>query len=162
MTAKKPYAEIIIALAVIVFAGILFGETGKIPVSVIYAKVGPNVFPYIISILMGFMGVLLLLQAFKGGWQSEEEKEITIDKHALIWVITGLSLNVLLITKMGFTLASIALFVCVARAFGSRNYLKNAGIATVFALTAYFGFVKLLNINIGGGLIEKFLEGLLK
>jgi putative tricarboxylic transport membrane protein len=47
--------------------------------------------------------------------------------------------------------------VCVARAFGSRAILRDAAIALVFALSAWFGFARLLNIDIGRGLIESAL-----
>ncbi len=66
-----------------------------------------------------------------------------------------------LIGPAGFTLASIVLFVCVARAFGSRALVRDAVIATVFALVAYFGFAKTLGINIGAGFVERAIETLL-
>ena len=77
---------------------------------------------------------------------------------ALLWVAAGLVLNVLLIVPAGFTLASIILFVCVARGFGSRAILRDACIGAAFALTAYLGFAKTLGINIGSGLVEGVLE----
>jgi len=72
-----------------------------------------------------------------------------------------LVLNVLLIGPAGFTLASIVLFVCVARGFGSGNIVRDVSIATVFALIAYFGFAKTLGINIGAGFIEHAIETVL-
>jgi hypothetical protein len=36
--------------------------------------------------------------------------------------------------------------------------LRDAWIGAVFALTAYLGFAKTLNINIGSGLIENGVE----
>ena len=67
----------------------------------------------------------------------------------------------LLIGTAGFTIASIILFVCVARGFGSKAILRDAGIGAVFALMAYFGFAQTLGINIGGGLVEGVIERLL-
>ena len=86
------------------------------------------------------LGVLLLVAAWRGGWQPEEEKDVTPDRLALAWIAAGLVLNVLLIGRAGFTLASVILFVCVARGFGSKAIVRDAGIAAVFALIAYFGF----------------------
>lgn len=157
---RRAYPEIIIAAGVIALAAIIFYQTTLIPVSVTYAKIGPHFIAYLISGIMASLGVLLMISALKGGWQEAEEKEKTLDFPAMGWLFLGLGLNVALITNLGFTVASIALFVCIARAFGSKNYVKNTLIAAIFALTAYFGFVKLLNINIGGGLIENALERL--
>jgi putative tricarboxylic transport membrane protein len=69
-----------------------------------------------------------------------------------------LVLNVLLIGPAGFTIASVILFVCVARGFGSKRILRDAAIGAAFALIAYFGFAKTLGINIGSGFVENALE----
>lgn len=150
--------ELIVAIFTLLLAAVVYWQVSAIPVSPLYAKVGPTVFPLITAAGLGIMGVMLLISALKGGWQPEEEKEHTPDRLALGWVIAGLVLNVLLIGKLGFTVASIILFVCVARGFGSRQPLRDAAIATIFALVAYLGFAKALSINIGAGLIENFIE----
>ena len=145
-----------LALAVVVY-----WQTAIIPVSPIYAKVGPTVVPTITTLGLALIGAVLLVEAVRGGWQSEAEREQAVDHAALAWLALGLILNVLLIGLAGFTLASIILFVCVARAFGSRAIVRDTVIAAVFALLAYFGFAKTLGINIGGGLIENAIEGAL-
>ena len=85
----------------------------------------------------------------------------TPDRLALGWVLGGLALNVLTIGPLGFTLASVLLFVCVTRGFGSRQLLRDAAIGGAFALVAYLGFAKTLNINIGAGLVENGIEWLI-
>ncbi len=79
-----------------------------------------------------------------------------VDWHALGWVLAGLVLNVALIQFLGFILASTLLFCCVARAFGSTQLPRDALIAIVFASVTYFGFARVLGINIGSGLLEQF------
>jgi len=157
---RPAVGETIIAAGVLVLAAVILWQTAIIPVSPIYAKVGPTIVPYITALGLAVLGLLLLYSALKGGWQAEEEKEITPDRPALLWVIAGLALNVLLITYAGFTIASIVLFVCVARGFGSKAILRDAGIGAAFALIAYFGFAQTLGINIGAGILENALNGL--
>lgn len=152
------YGELAVALGVLALALVVFWRTQAIPVSPIYAKVGPKVMPTITAAGLLLLALALLVSAFRGGWQSEEERETRPDHVALLWVGAGLLLNVLLIGPVGFTLASIVLFVCVTRGFGSRRILTNALIAGLFALVAYFGFAKTLGINIGGGLVESGVE----
>jgi Tripartite tricarboxylate transporter TctB family len=157
----RPSGEWAIALGTVALALIAFWQAASIPVSPLYAKVGPTVFPYMTAGGLLLLGIALCVAAARGGWQPEEEKEFEPDKLALGWMLAGLALNILLIGPLGFTLASIVLFVCVARAFGSADPVRDACIAAVFALIAYFGFAKVLGINIGGGVIEGVIEQVL-
>ena len=152
------FGELAVAVGVLALAVVVFWQTQAIPVSPIYAKVGPTVMPTIAAGGLALLSLALIVSAVRGGWQSEEERETRPDHMALLWVVVGLALNVLLINRVGFTLASIVLFVCVTRGFGSRRILLNAAIAAVFALVAYFGFAKTLGINIGSGLVENAVE----
>src|SRR5262245_26448081 len=155
---RPAIGETIIAVGVLALAAVVFWQTANIPVSPIYAKVGPTVVPMITALGLALLGVLLLLSALTGGWQTEEEREIVVDRPALLWIAAGLVLNVLLIGSAGFTVASILLFVCVARGFGSKAILRDAGIGAAFALVAYFGFAQTLGINIGAGIVESAIE----
>jgi putative tricarboxylic transport membrane protein len=158
MGLRLPLGETIVAVGVLALAVIIFWQTLEIPVSPLYAKVGPTVMPMITAGALGLLGLLLLIEAVRGGWQAQEEKEYAPDYLALLWVAAGLVLNVLLIGPAGFTIASVILFVCVARGFGSKRILRDAAIGAAFALIAYFGFAKTLGINIGSGLVENALE----
>ena len=102
-------------------AGVVYWQAAIIPVSPIYAKVGPTVVPVITALALAVLGVLLLVAAWRGGWQSEEEQALTIDRVALAWIAAGLVLNVLLIGPAGFTLASIILFVRRAASARERS-----------------------------------------
>ena len=157
---RPPVGETIIAVGVLVLAAVIYWQATLIPVSPIYAKVGPTIVPTITAIGLGGLGVLLIIEALRGGWQTQEEKEVVTDRAALAWIIGGLILNVLLIGTAGFTIASTILFVCVARGFGSKAILRDAAIGATFALIAYFGFAQSLGINIGGGLVEGAIERL--
>jgi putative tricarboxylic transport membrane protein len=158
---RRAVGEGVIGAGVLVLAGIVYWQTAIIPVSPVYAKVGPTLIPIMTAAGLAVLGVLLLVEAARGGWQSESERELAIDRVALAWIAAGLILNVLLIGPLGFTIASIVLFVCVARAFGSRALLRDAAIAAAFALTAYLGFARTLGINIGGGVVESAIEAVL-
>ena len=158
---RPAMGETIIAGGVLVLAAVVLWQTFEIPVSPLYAKVGPTMMPFITAAGLGFLGVLLLIEALRGGWQPDEEKEHAPDHAALAWVAGGLILNVLLISSLGFTISSVILFVCVARGFGSKAILRDAGIGAAFALIAYFGFAQTLGINIGSGLVEGLIERVL-
>lgn len=154
--------ELVVAAGVCAFGAFLLLQTWAIPVSPIYAKVGPTVVPLLSALGLLAMGAALLVEAIRGGWQPDDEREAQPDRLALGWVAGGLALNVATIGHLGFTIASILLFTCVARGFGSRALLRDALIGLIFALAAYLGFAKALNINIGAGIIENAIEALLR
>jgi putative tricarboxylic transport membrane protein len=157
---RPAVGETVIAVGTLVLAAIVLWQTAIIPVSPIYAKVGPTIVPFMAAFGLAILGLLLLYAALTGGWQPAEEKDVTPDRPALLWVAAGLVLNVLLISDAGFTLASVVLFVCVARGFGSRTLARDAAIGAAFALIAYFGFAQTLGINIGAGFVENALNAL--
>jgi putative tricarboxylic transport membrane protein len=153
--------ELVIALAVMVLAVVIYWQVLTMPVSPLYAKVGPTLVPKLAAAALFGLGLALLAAALRGGWQTLEEREASPDRSALTWIAAGLALNVLLIGTAGFTIASTLLFVCVARGFGSRRIVRDALIGAAFALVAYFGFAKTLGINIGSGIVENALETVL-
>jgi putative tricarboxylic transport membrane protein len=108
---------------------------------------------------LAICGALLLLTAFRGGWQEADERQVALDWHALAWLAVGLTLNVTLIGLIGFTLASTLMFACVARAFGSRKLLRDVGIGLAVSLAAYFGFSRALGVTLGQGYLERLLGG---
>ena len=151
------WPELFIGLGLLAFSGIVWWQTAAMPVSPMYAKVGPTIFPYLTAVGLAVMAVFLVAFAFRGGWQPEDEKEVPVDWGPVAFITAGLVLNVGLIGTLGFTLASTILFVLVAWGFGSRNPLRDAAIGFAFALVSFFGFAKALGVNIGGGWFETLL-----
>ncbi|MCU0985834.1 MAG: tripartite tricarboxylate transporter TctB family protein [Acetobacteraceae bacterium] len=153
MVRRRPVTgEVATSGAVIVLALLSLWQTAVIPVSPIYARVGPTLFPWIASSGLLVIGVLLLAQALRGGFGVEPS--LATDWRAVAWVAAGLAANVALIGTAGFVFAATALFVCVSRGFGSTGPLRDLAIGVVIALGAYVGFEKLLGVNIGAGILE--------
>lgn len=150
--------EMGIGLGLLLFSGVVLWQTWAIPQSPLYAQVGPALFPYLAAGGLAVLAVFLLIEAARGGWQPDEEKEVTIDWRALAFVAAGLVANVALITWLGFTAASTVMFVLIAYGFGSRNPLRDAAIGFAVSIAAYFGFAKALGVNIGAGMIEQLFE----
>jgi len=151
--------EALIGFGLLAYAGMALWQVRQIPVSPLYAKVGPTLFPYLAVAGMAGLAVLLLVQAARGGWQPAEEQAVRLDWSALGWIAAGLVLNAALISFVGFTLASTVMFTLIAFGFGSRQPLRDAGIGLALALVAYLGFAKLLGVNIGAGLVESVFGG---
>jgi putative tricarboxylic transport membrane protein len=111
--------------------------------------------------MLGILGLLLVWQGLRGGWQPQDEKEVPLDWRALGVVGAGLLANVVLIKPLGFTLASMVMFTLIAWGFGSRRPWIDAPIGLLLALAAYFGFAGGLGVNIGKGPVEAALQSVL-
>lgn len=156
---SKNRGPALVGAGVVFFGLVVLQQTTRIPVSPLYSKVGPTVFPYMVAAGLIALGLALVFQAWRGGWgetDADSDTEPT-DWRSLGWLGLGLVLNVALIDFLGFVLASTLLFVCTARAFGSTNWPRDLGIAVALALAAYLGFAKLLGISIGAGILEGIL-----
>jgi putative tricarboxylic transport membrane protein len=153
--------EIVLGAGVVAAALIAGWGASQIPVSPLYSKIGPTVFPYMAAALLGILGLLLVRAGIRGGWQPEDEKEVPLDWRAMAVVAAGLVLNVVLIRPLGFTVASVVMFTLVAWGFGSRRVWFTAPIGLALALVAYFGFAGGLGVNIGRGPFEAALQSAL-
>ncbi|TGQ33948.1 tripartite tricarboxylate transporter TctB family protein [Mesorhizobium sp. M00.F.Ca.ET.216.01.1.1] len=150
--------ELSIGIGLLACAAAVAWQTLAIPVSPLYSKVGPTVFPYITMTGMVILSLLLIVAALRGGWQPEEEKETPTDWKAMGFVVVGLLANLLLIQPLGFTAASVIMFVLICYGFGSKRPLRDALLGLILALAAYFGFARALGVNIGAGFVENQLN----
>ena len=154
------WPEIAIGLGVLALALLIFEDTWTAPPAPGYAKVGPAAFPYGIAALFGLIGVLLTLAGFRGSWRNpEEEAALGATQYGrFLWVLAGLLVNVLLIEYIGFILASTLLFAGIARGFASTRPLRDVTYGFLLAFISYVGFVGLLKIKLGPGLLEGMID----
>jgi putative tricarboxylic transport membrane protein len=142
-----------VAVGVILLGLVSAWQTTEIPQS-LYAAVGPRAFAWAASAMLVIMGLLLVKDAVTGGWSDETNEFGEVDWPGGLWLLGGLAANVVLIDKIGFILASTLLFLFTARAFGSRQLVRDAIIGFLLAFVAYVGFDRVLGYKIGTGLIE--------
>lgn len=154
--------ELLIGLGMLAASAVVLWQTLAIPVSPLYSKVGPTVFPYITAAGMLVLSLLLLFAALRGGWQPEEEKATPTDWWSMFFVVAGLLANLFLIRPLGFTAASVIMFVLVCYGFGSRRPLRDMVTGLILALSAYFGFAKVLGVNIGAGYVENLVSSAIR
>jgi putative tricarboxylic transport membrane protein len=145
-----------IALGIIVLGIVAAWQTTEIPQSA-YAAVGPRAFAWAASFMLVVMGGFLTLDAVRGGWSHETDDFGEVDWPGGLWMVGGLIANVALIDVIGFILASTVLFILTARAFASRQPLRDAAIGFTLAIVAYVGFDRVLGYKIGSGLIERLI-----
>ena len=147
---------ILIGAAVVAAAGVMAWQASDIPTAETYAQVGPETVPWIVTAALGVLGVAIAVFAILGRWRTTEAG-LAFQRGALAWLAVGLLLNLVLIDRVGFILASTVLFACTARAFGSARIVRDAAIGFVIAAICYVGFDRVLGYEIGSGVIESFL-----
>ena len=128
-----------------------------------YVKIGPRVFPYGIGALLVLCGALLVWRSLRGGWECDavDAQAPPVDWSAIAWLGAGLIVNVALVADIGFVIASPIMFALVARAFGERRWLQSLGWGAVLSLISYIGFARILQIRIGTGIVDGWLDQLL-
>ncbi len=158
MGSHPAYADLGIGIGVIALAGLLAWQASVIPSSGSYAQVGPQVIPWFVVAAMFVLGALLTIAALRGGWSQDiEDAPESTSWPSLAWVAAGLFVNVAAIELAGFILASTAMFVMIARGFGSTRTIRDAAIGFALAFLSYVGFDRILGYQIGSGLIERLI-----
>ena len=157
MTSRIALPDLLAGLSVLALGLVGFWQAAAIPVSPLYAQVGPKAVPYVVAAGLTALGVGLGLAALRGGWSAGLAAVVEAGPpnfRALGWLGAGLLANLLLIGPAGFSIAATAQFVLVAAAFGSRSMARDLLIALPLTLLVWFLFVQGLGVNIGAGLLE--------
>lgn len=150
----------LIALGTLAVAGVLAWGAAQIPSDAGYSGVGPAFLPWAVAAVLTLCGVLLLLQASRGGFRDIELPSGADrgDWGAFAWLAVGLLLNAALIERIGFT-ASCALCYAFAvrglrQAEGVRTPLSRMGLdlltGVLIAAPVYWLFTQLLAVNLPG------------
>lgn len=151
--------ELAFSLGVVALGLFLVVQTAGIEVSPSYARVGPRVFPWVISFGLILLGLLLARDAIAGQWTADDSAPgaAAFDWHAFLLIGLGLVLHMVLIGRGGFVVASTVLFVCVARGFGSRTWLRDTVIGVALAFVVYVGFKYGLGLDLPAGVLAGLL-----
>ncbi|AFZ69574.1 tripartite tricarboxylate transporter TctB family protein [Deinococcus peraridilitoris] len=155
-------ADLALALGVTALGGLFLLGTLQIQATTGYSQVGPRFFPYVVATGLLIVGVLLTIDALRGG-RAEPAAEEDADPNApnnwaaMGWIALGILLDMLLMNVGGFVVASIALFWCVARGFQSRKPLRDLAIAVILAVLVYVVFTRGLGLNLPDGILKGLL-----
>lgn len=116
-----------------------------------YDQLGPKLFPMLIGIALIVFGATLGWQSASGGWRNmpaDDEGRDKPDWIAFTVIAGGLLLHMAVIGAIGFVLASVLLFMLVARGFGSRQWRRDLISGICVALAAYYLFTAALGLHL--------------
>ena len=154
MTTKQTIAGagLAIGLGLIAIASVIGFDTMQMQVPPSYARVGPQIFPYIIAIGLAITGAHIAWKSYRGGDEVVDEVEPTDWKSVGI-IVAGLIAHMNLLKPLGFVPAGLILFMSVAFAFGSRRYGRDAIVGFLLVLFAYLGFTYGLGLQLPPGIL---------
>ena len=148
-------AGLAIGLGFIALAGLVAWDAAHLQVPPSYARVGPQVFPYIIASGMALVGLRLVWEAVRDPIRVHVPP--VTDWKAVAMISLALAAQYFILKPLGFVLSALILFLTIAFAFGSRKYARDLVVGLVLALSAYIGF----RYGLGIGLPQGILKGLL-
>jgi putative tricarboxylic transport membrane protein len=138
----------------------LAGGALTIPGEAGYGGVGPNFLPWAVALVLTICGVMIVREAFTGGFR--EVAEPSGAERAwwpgLVWVSAGLLANAALLTTIGFILSCTLCYLLAVqglrRSQGQRPGVQDMviDVVTGAAISApvYWMFTKFLAINLPG------------
>jgi putative tricarboxylic transport membrane protein len=131
-------------------------ETSRIEVAPTHATIGPTLFPFLIAAGLLIVGIAVLWQAFFG--HIAHERGFELDWRAVALVSVGLLLQLFLVERLGWIIATTLLFVATTLAFAERRVWLSLAIGVVLTGLTYWIF------NYGLGLtlpVGTTIEGLM-
>lgn len=143
--------DLLIAAAFVGLGLFLAIETAAIPVSPVYSRIGPTVFPALVAAGLVCLGLVLAWQALRGGEEAAARHEPAPHLAALLWISAGLLLHAATLDLFGFVPASTLLFALVARGFGERRWPATLAVGLPLALIVYVGFTRGLSLTLPAG-----------
>jgi putative tricarboxylic transport membrane protein len=153
VTRRLDPTAIVIAVLLLVLAGVIFFDMSRLELSSTYG-LGPKAMPIVVASGLVLLAIAHVLMAWTGGLPKPEPA----DPKPILLILGGLAALIVLIgIGGGFILATTVLFVATSAAFGRRalhiDLLIGIGLATV----AYLLFDKLLTLSLPAGPLERLL-----
>lgn len=133
------------------YASVLFGllgaaflfESRKIADSAYGSEVGPNVFPFLLGLILSLLSVKLFIESFKNVKQQQGEKTGLQMKRFVIILIASL-LYAAFIEYLGYVISTFAFLFVSFQAMEKNSWIKNGCVAAGFSLCVYYLFVVVL------------------
>ncbi len=118
-----------------------------------YSGVGPADVPKLIAYVLLVLAALTVVSGLKGDLPRPARQA----PAPVLWVLGGLSLQLVLLHIVGFVISGAILFGMTARGFGQRPLWKALAVGLALALVIYGAFDRLLQLNLPSGPLERLI-----
>ncbi|QTK80625.1 Tricarboxylic Transport Membrane Protein [Agrobacterium tumefaciens] len=144
-------AALVIAVALVIVAGVIFWDSARLASVTGYSPVGPATVPYAIAFCLVGLAIWTAIEAWRGDFPERDKQEIA----PVIWVVAGLAAQMLLLNLAGFSIATGLLFAFTARAFGKRKLWFSIPVGIVLSFVIWVVFAQLLQLSLPAGPLER-------
>jgi putative tricarboxylic transport membrane protein len=148
-------AAFVMAAILAILAGLLFWDASGLNQDGGYAGVGPADVPRLIAVGLLILSGLTVVAGFRGDLPTPPRQA----PAPVLWILSGLGLQLALLHVAGFVIASGLLFGFTARGFGRKPLWLTVLVGMGAALVVYVVFDRLLKLNLPGGPLERLLAG---
>jgi putative tricarboxylic transport membrane protein len=152
-----------VAFAVIGLGAVLLVESLRIGQTRGYSPVGPSIFPLVVSIGLIALGVLFAARLL---WRPDEAyaREVAAEEAASHWptvglLLAGMAAYALLLSPLGYPVATAGFFAFAARTLGSGALLRDVALGLAVGMVIWFGFTQALGVALPAGLLDPILPG---
>ncbi|HYX92340.1 MAG TPA: tripartite tricarboxylate transporter TctB family protein [Myxococcaceae bacterium] len=158
---SRAWADLAAAGGAAALAVVLWVGAREINLGVGYDRIGPRFFPYAVALGLMVIAAVLAIRGLLGlgarspAIQRDEAESDRMDWGPFAWVVIALLLDLVLLQRAGFVLASAAQFWVVARAFRSKRPVRDAVVAVLVAVIVYYAFSRGLGLSLPAGIFEK-------
>lgn len=151
-TSRRPaWAALAVAAFLAVVAGVILWDMGRLSGAAGYSQVGPATVPKWVAWGLLILAAATVINAFRG----ETPVDPIRAPAPVLWVVVGLLLQILLLNRVGFTIATGLMFAMVARGFGERRWHLSLPTGLVLAFTVYVVFSRYLRLSLPTGWLER-------
>ena len=144
----------------VVVGGIYLAAAFKIPLFAAGDRIGPRMFPFMISALVIGCGVILLLKEFLRkeripfSWEFVSQRDVWI--RILITIVLGIIYG-LVLDWLGYVIATFFFMIFMATIINIGKHLQNLLIAAAFSVITFAAFALFLKLSLPRGILGDIL-----
>lgn len=143
-------AALAIAAALAAIAAVIFLDVSRLREMAGYSQVGPATVPNWIAFALIGLAIWTVVEAFRGDFPEREKQQF----GPVVWIVAGLAAQMLLLTTVGFSIATGILFALTAAGFGKRKLWITIPVGIVLCLVIWLIFAGLLQLSLPAGPLE--------
>ncbi len=147
-------SEFLLAAGIVLLGVMLLLGVSRIGFGAGYDHIGPRFFPIAVAAGLILLGCWLMLAAMRSAASSSRVAAPRTNWTAMAALGLAFLLNLALVERAGFVIASSAQFWLTARAFHSKRPLRDAVVAVLLSAAVYAGFTKGLGLTLPQGILR--------
>lgn len=148
-------AAFVIAAGLAALGALLLWDAAGLKQDGGYSGVGPADVPRLIAYGLLVLSGLTVLSGLKGDLPRPPRQA----PAPVLWILSGLGLQLMLLHLIGFVVSGALLFGFAARGFGQRPLWRNIAVGLVLTVFVYGVFDRLLKLNLPSGPLERLIFG---